>query len=71
MFGRIDSDGDHRVSIEEFRSAIPMLEKWGVQISDPETVFRTIDTDGGGKILFDEFCQWAASKNIDIEDDDD
>ena len=25
---------------------------------------------GGGQILFDEFVDWATSKNLDIEDDD-
>ena len=24
-----------------------------------------------GHILFDEFCNWAISKNLDLEDDDD
>ena len=71
MFGRLDSDGDRRVSLDEFRSKAHMLEQWGVQVSDAETVFRQIDADGGGHILFDEFCQWAAANNLDIEDDDD
>ena len=71
MFGRLDSDGDRRVSLDEFRSAVPMLAQWGLNVTDPEAVFREIDTDGGGQVLFDEFCQWAASNNLDIEDDDD
>ena len=33
--------------------------------------FAKIDKNGGGQILFDEFVDWAASKNLDIEDDDD
>lgn len=71
MFDRLDANGDRRISLEEFCYAVPMIQKWGVNISDPETAFREIDTDGGGHVLFDEFCQWAALNNIDIEDDDD
>ena len=28
------------------------------------------DKDGGGMVLFVEFCDWAIKKNLDIEDDD-
>lgn len=35
------------------------MEKWGISISDPEATFDEIDTNGGGMILFDEFCEWA------------
>lgn len=71
MFDRLDSYGDRRISLEEFRNAIPIIEKWGINISDPEAAFREIDIDGGGQVLFDEFCNWAATHNLDIEDDDD
>jgi len=71
MFDRLDLNGDRRISLEEFRNAIPVIEKWGIIISDPEASFNEIDTDGGGQVLFDEFCQWAAAHNLDIEDDDD
>ena len=27
--------------------------------TDPDAVFDRIDTNGGGSILFDEFCNWA------------
>jgi len=48
-----------------------MIEGWGIQVGDPEKVFRQIDRDNGGMILFEEFCDWAAVNNLDLEDDDD
>ena len=55
----------------EFVNAKAKIEKWGVGPIDVEKVFKDIDTNGGGKILFDEFCDWAIKKNLDLEDDDD
>jgi hypothetical protein len=40
-------------------------------MNDPEAEFKKIDGNGGGKILFDEFCQYAIQKCLDLEDDDD
>ena len=31
--------------------------------------FDAIDENEGGMILFQEFCNWAFSKNFDLEDD--
>ena len=36
-----------------------------------EDEFSRIDQNGGGIILFNEFCDWAIKKNLDLEDDDD
>ena len=71
MFCRTDISGDHKISLEEFKLALPTLEKWGVKISDPEAEFKKIDKNGGGSIMFDEFCSYAIKKNLDLEDDDD
>lgn len=46
------------------------LEGWGIDMSEPETVWNEINSNGGSVVLFDEFCEWALAKNIDIEDDD-
>ena len=35
MFREIDTTDDHKVSIEEFKKAIPILSKWGIIIKDP------------------------------------
>jgi hypothetical protein len=34
-------------------------------------LFYFLDKNGGGQVLFGEFAKWAASKKLDIEDDDD
>ena len=71
MFCRIDSSQDFKISINEFKKAIPTLEKWGIKINDPESEFNKIDINHGGVIMFDEFCTYAIKKNLDLEDDDD
>ena len=38
---------------------------------DPEKQWKEADADGFGKILFDEFANWAIKKNLDLDDDDD
>ena len=35
MFCRIDTSDDFKVSLSEFKKALPSLEKWGVKINDP------------------------------------
>jgi len=34
-FDLIDYDSDKRISFGEFKDAIPNLEKWGIDMSDP------------------------------------
>ena len=68
MFDTIDTSDDRRVSVKEFALAVPWLNKWGVEVADPEATFKEIDTNGGGMILFHEFCEWAICKSVSIED---
>ena len=70
-FDRIDTDDDRRVDHSEFLQAKPLLQKWGIDMSNPEKQWRAADRDGGGKILFIEFCDWAIKRNLDLDDDDD
>ena len=58
-FDRVDTDGDRRVSFEEFAGAKEQLTKWGIDMSDPEVSWQACDADGGGQVLFDEFASWA------------
>ena len=69
-FQRVDASGDKRIELIEFKEAQPKIETWVGKI-DPEEEFKKIDTNKGGYILFDEFCKWAITKNLDLEDDDD
>jgi len=71
MFCRIDTSDDFKVDINEFKKAMPTLEKWGVKITDPVAEFKKIDNNNSGSIMFDEFCEYAIKKNLDLEDDDD
>ena len=71
MFKELDSTGDGRIGLEEFKKAVPTLAKWGVKIDNAEAAFKELDKNGGGHVLFDEFVVWATSKNLDLDDDDD
>ncbi len=46
------------------------MKLWGINITDPEKEFNSIDTNKGGVIMFDEFCKYAIKKGLDLEDDD-
>ena len=37
---------------------------------NPEEIFDQIDKNDGEIILFDEFCEWAISKSLDLDDDE-
>lgn len=71
MFNRSDTSGDRKIDLKEFKAALSLLEKWGVKVKDPQSEFNKIDTNHGGVIMFDEFCQYAIDKSLDLEDDDD
>ena len=54
-FNKIDVEGDHRISKEEFcnEEIKPVIEKWtGEEYEDMEAEFDSIDENGGGMILF-------------------
>ena len=70
-FKRIDAGGDGRIDLQEFLAAKLMIEKWVGKMADPVAEFKSIDLNGGGQILFDEFCDWSIQKNLDLDDDDD
>ena len=71
MFCRIDTSDNFKLDLNEFKKAIPTLSKWGVKINNPEAEFKKIDANNSGGIMFDEFCEYAIKKNLDLEDDDD
>ena len=39
-------------------------------MSHPVTQWKECDRDGGGLVLFIEFCDWAIKKNLDLKDYD-
>lgn len=72
MFQKIDSSGDHKISLDEFKKAIPKMKEWGVEIkeNDAEKEFKNIDIGNEGTISFEEFCTFAIQKSLDLEEDD-
>ena len=72
MFEKVDNSGDHKISLEEFKKAIPQMKNWGVEISESnaEKEFKSIDKTKEGTISFEEFCSFAINKSLDLEEDD-
>jgi hypothetical protein len=69
MYRHIDTNFDGRVSLGEFKEALPKLQEWGVEIDDADEAFELIDIDGGGMILFDEFAAWAIPQTLSLGED--
>lgn len=61
IFDNVDGDKDRRLTCDEFKWCLNMC---GAQMSDKElkTEFKKIDRNGGGIILFDEFCKYFTEK---------
>jgi len=60
IFDNIDGD-DRRLTLQEFKLGISTL---GLQMTESEArrEFQAIDRNGGGMVLFDEFCRWFTTK---------
>ena len=69
-FKAIDQGHDGRISLQEFTAAKPLIEKWVGPIADAKKEFSLIDANGGGQILFDEFCDWSVKKGLDLHEDE-
>jgi len=67
LFEALDTSGDRRISVQEFESALPRLSEWGIPTEDPAALFRELDKDGGGMILFEEFSHWALERGLDLQ----
>jgi hypothetical protein len=56
VFDKIDTDDDRRIDLTEFKRGFDLL---GLdKTHKPDAVFKAVDANGGGIILFDEFCAW-------------
>lgn len=69
-FDQLDTDGDKKLSLKEFKAGEGKVETWVGKL-DAEEEFKSMDSNTGGSVLFDEFSKWAIKKNLDLEDDDD
>jgi len=63
-FRMVDSSRDMKIDFEEFKKALPMLKRWGVDTSDPHALFEIIDADHSGEITFTEFVNWSLKEAI-------
>eukprot|EP00918_Siedleckia_nematoides_P069488 GHVU01151563.1.p1 GENE.GHVU01151563.1~~GHVU01151563.1.p1 ORF type:complete len:191 (-),score=53.26 GHVU01151563.1:303-875(-) len=60
MFDDMDADNDQRVDLEEFTAAAKALKLKNLKKpADFKKAFDEIDTNGGGVVLFAEFCEWS------------
>lgn len=66
LFTALDEDGDRRITKQEFLKVANKLDL----PRDADQVFSEIDINGGGIILFDEFCHWLAQNKADLGADD-
>ena len=62
-FDAMDGNHDHRLSQEEFAAG---CERVGLALSPTELrdEFQRCDADGGGFVLFHEFCSWCAEQSL-------
>jgi hypothetical protein len=60
-FIAIDRDFDRRLDYNEFRKG---AKKLGLRLKKKEAQaeFKSMDANGGGVVLFDEFCVWYTKK---------
>jgi len=61
LFDEVNGD-DRRITMAEFKQGLVILGV-GMSDSDAQREFQSIDRNGGGIILFDEFCHWFTSKS--------
>ena len=62
-FDAIDKDKDGRLDLAEFKDSCAVL---GIGLSPAEAAqeFAKCDADGGGKVLFEEFCTWCCHRSV-------
>lgn len=66
LYEIVDHDHDRRMDLTKFRSGVSFL---GLKLTPSQAFdeFNFMDANGGGMVLFDEFCKWAAAKKLPVE----
>lgn len=59
-FTRFDVDGDGLITASEYKSVMAQLGDFNVTETVAQSVIKTVDANGDGKISWDEF--WAAQQ---------
>ncbi|CAJ1407825.1 unnamed protein product [Effrenium voratum] len=62
LFDQVDEDHDRRMTLKEFQWCMSVC---GIKLSKAklEAEFKKIDVNGGGIILFDEFCRYFTDRH--------
>lgn len=66
LFVEIDGggdNGDRRLTLDEFVRGVDALN-FGKTKKEAESIFRQLDRNNGGFVLFDEFCGWAVHSKL-------
>ena len=73
MFEKVNRTREPKITLEEFKKAIPRMKEWGVEIkeNEAEKEFNNIKEDNKDTISFEEFCDFAIQKSLDLDEDDD
>jgi Ca2+-binding EF-hand superfamily protein len=61
VFDDIDTGDDRRMDLAEFCRGVSRL-KVKLPCKDLKATFATMDKNGGGQVLFDEFCKWVSTQ---------
>ena len=70
-FDEIDTGDDRRISHAEFIGAAPLLQSYGIDMSNAEQAWGEATKHHGTQLLFTGFCDWAIKKNLSMDEDDD
>ncbi len=69
-FKAIDKDSTIRITFKEFSMAVPIMQKWGIDVKQPEYQWKSADKEGKGILLFDDFVDWACNQSHDVDIDE-
>jgi len=61
VYDQVDNDKDRRLNYKEFKQCLSLCG-CGMPDSQAQQEFRKVDKNGGGIILFDEFCAYVCEK---------
>ena len=60
-FAGADTDGNHRLSFDEFLNAVPAEMRTNKSTTQLQQMFANVDADGSGTVSIDEFFIWTLS----------
>ena len=69
FFDAVDHDDDRRITADEFYAAVSH-NNFKLKEKTATEAFEEMDVNGGGQVLFDEFCKYVAEQYIDAAEID-